>query len=299
MSLDYVVVLVTHNRIELLRECLEHIEKQTIKARTVIIVDNASIDGTAEYLKETAGKNPSYQVISCGENLGGAGGFEKGIAQAAEESVDCVLMIDDDALIDYDYMERILAARQGNGDYKAFAGTVECKGVIDTFHRRNKAKYGLRLKNCPESAYERETFECDIASFCGMVVDREIIKKAGLPKGEYFIWCDDIEYSLRINRYTKFLVVTKARLNHKTKDSERKYPHRRYDWREYYGIRNRLLYVKKHGNMLDRAINKVDMFCRIVFRNWLFGLIKMDGYDWEYEKETVRKAFKDAKRMKG
>lgn len=299
MTAEYAVVVVTYNRLELLKECLEQVEKQTAPAKKIIVVNNASTDSTAEYLRQVKGKNTLYHIVTCVENLGGAGGFEKGIQKAAEEKVDCILIIDDDAVLENTYMEKIMEARQHYPGYQAFAGTVMVAGRIDTFHRRNIARPGLRLKNCPENCYAGgkagQPFACDIASFCGMVVDRELVRKTGLPCSEYFIWFDDAEYSMRINRYTRFLVIPDAKLDHKTVTDGPGYPHRRYDWREYYGIRNRLLCVKKHGNILDRAVNGADMFCHIVFRNWLFGLVNMDGYDWGYENRLVREAYRDAK----
>lgn len=298
MGMDYVVVIVTFNRLALLRECVNHVENQTVKARTVIIVDNASTDGTGEYLREAGKENTGYRIIKCSENIGGAGGFEKGIEAASGEKADCILAIDDDAMLEKDYMEKILAARERHPKYSAFAGAVMTDGKIDTCHRRTVANPGLRLKNCPEELYRdgnrKGYFLCDIASFCGMVIDTRLIEKIGLPSAEYFIWFDDTEYSLRINRFTKFLVVPDARLEHKTTNNIGAYPHRRYDWREYYGIRNRILCVRKHGNVLDRMVNGADMFCNIVLRNRLFGAVKMDGYDWEYERRIVRLAYKDA-----
>ncbi len=299
MTADYAVVVVTYNRLELLKECLKQVENQTVPAQKIIVVDNASTDGTAEYLREYKGKDRRYRIITCVENLGGAGGFEKGIQASTEETADCVLLIDDDAILDMNYMEKIMEAKQRYPDYQAFAGTVMSEGRIDTFHRRNIARPGLRLINCPEESYigknAGQPFACDIASFCGMVVDRELVVKAGLPCSEYFIWFDDTEYSMRINRYTRFLVIPDARLDHRTAAEGPKHPHRRYDWKEYYGIRNRILCVKKHGNVIDRAVNGADMFCHIVFRNWLFGVINMDDYDWAYENRLVREAYRDAK----
>lgn len=299
MAADYAVVVVTYNRQELLKECLEQIENQTFPPQKIIVVNNASTDGTAEYLRKYKTDNAHYRIVTCEENLGGAGGFEKGIQVSAEVKADCVLMIDDDAILEKDYMEKIMEARLRYSGYQAFAGTVMTNGRIDTFHRRNIARPGLRLKNCPENCYTggnaERPFACDIASFCGMVVDRSLIEKTGLPCSEYFIWFDDTEYSMRINRYTRFLVIPDAKLNHKTAAGAQKHPHRRYDWREYYGIRNRILCVKKHGNVLDRAVNGADMFCHIVFRNWLFGMVNMDNYDWKYERRLVREAYRDAR----
>lgn len=299
MEADYEVVVVTYNRLELLKECLVQVERQTVPAKKIIVVNNASTDGTEEFLREQKEKCGHYRILTCAENLGGAGGFEKGIQEAVEEPAACILLIDDDAVLENNYMEKIMEARREHPEYQAFAGTVITAGKIDTFHRRNIERPGLRLKNCPENCYTGlragQPFACDIASFCGMVVDRELVRKAGLPCSEYFIWFDDTEYSMRINRYTRFLVIPDAKLNHKTAAEVSKHPHRRYDWREYYGIRNRILCVKKHGNTLDRAVNGADMFCHIVFRNWLFGVVNMDDYDWAYENRLVKEAYRDAK----
>lgn len=289
----YATIIVTYNRKHLLRECVDHAANQTICPNSIIIVDNASTDGTRNYLEELKKESEIYDIIELSENLGGAGGFAKGIERALEKNVDCVLIIDDDAIIAIDYMEQILKARCLNPKYRAFAGTLKTNGKIDTFHRRNLLKAGLLSKNCKEQEYSKPCFACDIVSFCGMVVDIEIIKQIGLPHAEYFIWYDDTEYSLRINQYSRFLVVTQAQLNHKTKQDIATYP-RRYDWKDYYAIRNRILMVKEHGNMIDRVIHFTDIFIHIVFRNWLFGMIKKDNYDWNYERKIVREAIKDA-----
>ncbi|MCM1123039.1 MAG: glycosyltransferase [Eubacterium sp.] len=299
MASDYAVVVVTYNRLALLQECLEQVERQTLPPRKIIVVDNASTDGTAAYLRECEREKACYQIITCAENTGGAGGFERGMRAAEREDVTCLLMIDDDAILAVDYMEKIMEARRHYPAYRAYAGMVMTADRIDTYHRKNIIRPGLLQRNCPEECYtDRHAgapFACDVASFCGMVVDRALVNRVGLPCGAYFIWNDDTEYSLRLNRYTRFLVIPEAQLDHKTTAYVKKYPHRRYDWREYYGIRNRLLYVRKHGNMLDRVVNRVDMFCHIVLRNWLFGIVNMDGYDWKYEKRLVREAYRDAR----
>lgn len=293
----YAVVIVTYNREQLLRECVRQVENQTVPADQVILVNNASTDGTGTFLKELSAGKKSWQVIECPENIGGAGGFAKGIARAAAYDVDCVLMIDDDAILAADYMENLLNARKQHPSYGAFAGCVKVDGKIDTCHRKNVSGAGILLADCPLSLYQKACFECTVASFCGMLVDLKIIRKIGLPLAEYFIWHDDAEYSLRIHKYTSFLVVPDAVLNHKTVPAQASPYPRRYEWRDYYSIRNRILMLREHGSPLDRIINFSDLFLRVIFRNWLFGIIKADHYDWKYEKDMVKKAWKDANRM--
>lgn len=289
----YAIVIVTYNREALLRECIRQVNCQTVQASSIVIVNNASTDGTNAYLDELENQGESYDIINLPQNIGGAGGFAKGIECAAGKDVECVLIIDDDAMIARDYMETILQTRQTYPQYRAFAGVVKVNDRIDTFHRRSVSKAGLLFKNCGEEKYLSPYFECEIASFCGMVLDTEIIRQIGLPHSGYFIWHDDAEYSLRVGKYSRFLVVTGAVLEHKTKLSNTVYP-RRYDWKEYYAVRNRILLVREHGTILDRVLNAVHLFIHVIFRNWLFGLVKKDHYDWKYENDIVKKAIKAA-----
>ena len=290
----YAVVIVTYNRECLLRECVENIERQTVAPDSIIIVNNASTDNTPNYLEEINQKDERFDIINLRRNIGGAGGFAKGIERSLEKDVDCILIIDDDAMIARDYMEQILQARQQQPQYKAFAGTLRTDGKIDTFHRRNLQKTGLMSKNCTEQQYRQPCFVCDIASFCGMVLDMDLVRQIGLPHAEYFIWYDDTEYSLRIHQYSRFLVVTAAELNHKTNRTRVAQP-RRYDWKDYYAVRNRMLMVEEHGSFIDKRVNYFDLFVHVIFRNWLFGLIKKDGYNWSYEKKLVSAAIQNAR----
>lgn len=290
----YTVVIVTYNRESLLRECVENVERQTSAPDSIIIVNNASTDHTPAYLEELNTKDGRFDTINLPNNIGGAGGFAKGIERSLEKDVDCVLIIDDDAMIARDYMEKILKARQQQPQYRAFAGTLRTDGKIDTFHRRNLQKTGLMSKNCTEQQYRQPCFACDIASFCGMVLDMDLVRQIGLPHAEYFIWYDDTEYSLRIHQYSRFLVVTSAELEHKTKRVSVIKP-RRYDWKDYYAVRNRMLMVKEHGNFIDKSVNYLDLFVHVIFRNWLFGMIKKDGYDWKYERILVNAAIRNTR----
>lgn len=292
MEYKYAIVIVTYNRVQLLQECVAHAKAQTRRAAGTIIVDNASTDGTAAYLESLEGED-GLEVIRLPHNIGGAGGFAKGMERALQSEADCVLLIDDDAMIAEDYMEKILAARSRCPQYRALAGAVRSDGRISTAHRSNLMKAGLLSRNVPEESYRQESFVCDITSFCGMVVDTDLIRQIGLPHAEYFIWFDDIEYSLRIRGYSRFLVVTDAEIDHKAEKGIPGRP-RRYGWKDYYAVRNRILMVKEHGSGVDRAVNYVHMFLHIVFRNWLFCLIRRDHYDWRYERDLVRAALKDS-----
>ena len=81
MSKKVVAIIVTYNRKELLRECIEALLNQDYKHCDILIIDNASTDGTREYINSVV-DNKKVIYINTGSNLGGAGGFNYGIKEA-------------------------------------------------------------------------------------------------------------------------------------------------------------------------------------------------------------------------
>ena len=77
-------IVVTYNRLPLLKQCLAALRAQTVQGFTVLLVDNASTDGTADYIKTLAMpglvcRNPGGKPRRCGRlclrhpHRGGAG----------------------------------------------------------------------------------------------------------------------------------------------------------------------------------------------------------------------------------
>ena len=84
-------VVVTYNRKELLKECLDALLAQTHPLDSIILIDNASTDGTPEFLKEKGFlDNPKIDYVRLSENSGGAGGFYEGMKRGYEKGFDWV-----------------------------------------------------------------------------------------------------------------------------------------------------------------------------------------------------------------
>ena len=108
-------------------------------------------------------------------------------------------------------------------------------------------KVSLNSQPVSLKEYEQDTFEYDLSTFCGLVVAKEVVEKIGLPRGDYFIWYDDTEYSLRIGKYSKIYNVNAAKLNHKTVRTAE--TNKYLIWKNYYMIRNRLDIMRNHFGM--------------------------------------------------
>lgn len=294
IEMKYGVVLVTYNRLELLKECVEHCMQQTVPFEKIIVVDNCSTDGTDVYLQQFEA-DPHFLISKQSENLGGAGGFRVGLSLAEKEDLDWVLIIDDDAMIAPDYIQKCDRVIRRYPNFVACSGTVYTDGKIQTSHRRVIANHLLHLeRNVLLSAYERKCFRYDLATFCGLMVRADMLTKVGLPKSEYFIWYDDTEYSMRLRKYGGIVNINAAHLNHKTvlPSGRQEGFFARMNWRTYYGHRNRLDAVKTHCSPWTEAVIIAEF---VVFIACAYGMQLLPGKrkQGRYIAQMLREALRD------
>jgi len=96
-----IAVIVTYNRKELLKECITALLNQDYRNCDILVVDNASTDGTFDYISELL-KNKRVIYKNTGANLGGAGGFNFGMKEAVNLGCDFVWVMDDDCMVHTD-----------------------------------------------------------------------------------------------------------------------------------------------------------------------------------------------------
>src|SRR3712207_5885044 len=99
-------IVVTHNRLAQLRKCLGLLAEQTTPPDEILVFDNFSTDGTAEYL---AGLSGQLATLRSDENVGGAGGFHLAIKEAWERGHAWFWLMDDDSAPTPEALERLLA----------------------------------------------------------------------------------------------------------------------------------------------------------------------------------------------
>jgi GT2 family glycosyltransferase len=191
-------VVVTYNRRNLLEECLRAIENQTHRPDLIVVIDNASTDGTDEHL---AGRPwmLSHRVHRLPRNYGGAMGFAVGIQAALAAGAESVWLMDDDAIatpsaLEY-LLEDIKIAGQG-GRRPAFV----CSMVVwtDGSVARMNIPRANAIWNETSARLGRPVVDVDSASFVSVLIPADHVRAVGLPHIGYFKWYDDTEYTLRL-----------------------------------------------------------------------------------------------------
>jgi glycosyltransferase involved in cell wall biosynthesis len=112
-------IVVTHNRLALLKENLNALRGQTRMPDEIIVVNNGSTDGTAEWLKS----QPGLTVVPQ-ENLGSSGGQFTGIKTAYARGHDWFWCMDDDVVPKPDALEQLLNCARASDERTGFLCSV-------------------------------------------------------------------------------------------------------------------------------------------------------------------------------
>jgi GT2 family glycosyltransferase len=197
--------VVTHNRERLLRECIAAIRAQTHPVSKLLVIDNASSDGTTEALREL-----DVEHVRLDENRGGAGGFSEAVRLGRELGCEWLWLMDDDAEPRPDALERLLDA--ASGDVVALAPKVEyASGGIDLNQRGH---FRRRLRYLPPDAYSGHP-SLGYTSFVGSLVRTGATRAIDPPRADFFVWGDDVEYSLRLAKLGQIRLVPESVILHK------------------------------------------------------------------------------------
>jgi len=289
-------VIVTFNRLEKVKHTIDHVLAQTHPIEQVVIIDNASTDGTDEYLAELAANNPKIQNIRSKENTGGAGGFNKGIREAYQTGADMIWVMDDDCYAYPDALEKLVAGYEGAAEKSGFVPGFACSLV--------KWHDDLCEMNIPEPVWDwprhydpekRQYMLIKHCSFVSVLIPRGKVKQVGLPISEFFIWFDDVEYTKRLARGYPGIYVLDSLVHHDLEKNEGVnfgLVNKGNLWKYRYGARNQAYYHKTLGfwDWFSYAVNRNMQMKRYklpLSLRWELNKAMINGLFMKVKKETV------------
>ena len=242
-------IIVTYNRKKLLERCLSAITTQTRRPDAVLVIDNASTDGTPAWLHKWMPLHlPQATLIALDQNTGGAGGFAAGMKLAFENGAEWVWMMDDDAEPHPEALEQLM--RVATDPSHVYGSLAVCG---------NETSWLTTVLNPPLGEVERpedvpEHAEVQSLPFLGFLIHRDLVARIGLPDTGYFIAADDVEYCVRAQHAgAKIIMASRSRIEHpKSRPYKVKVLGRTLTclalppWKRYYDTRNRLLIARRH-----------------------------------------------------
>lgn len=276
-----IAVVVTYNRLEMLKSTLQALETQTEHC-DVLIVDNASTDNTQAWVQQYLQEKPFLHYVNTGTNIGGAGGFHYGMRWAVQNGYDYVWIMDDDCMPCAQALEELMQADSllgGPEQYGFLSSAVLWTDGKECKMNRQKIK-----KSYYENLHllKHSLIQVEQATFVSLLFPAQTIKKVGLPIKEFFIWGDDIEYTRRItvrNQMPSFL-VGQSQVVHAMKENNGSsiatdVPERIQRYR--YAFRNEAYLYRQEGlKGICYYIAKCGLnFCRV--------LVKAKDHKWKRE----------------
>lgn len=234
----------------MLLRCLEAMAGQTQRPKLVVVVDNASTDGTVQSLRDAGWlERPYVELVQLPDNRGGAGGFEAGMAHALARGARWVWMMDDDAVPQAGALQALLDVDPDPG---SLYGSVALEG--DRLAWPMERVDRTAVTRIEEIA--RAPAVCDVRfiPFLGLLVSAELAGRIGLPDGSFFLAVDDVEYCLRARSAgARIQLVSASRIDHPAARLtcvplgwRNFYNLQLPPWKRYYDVRNRLIVARRH-----------------------------------------------------
>lgn len=296
-NMDTVIAItVTYNDAQHLKQCVAALLGQSYALSEVIIVDNNSNVHNKEIIEMLQKDN--VHVLHLNENLGGAGGFEKGMEYARDNyAPDWYWIMDADAYPREDCLEKLLAHKNDKEQIGYLAPLIFGVDLqqYQLYHHKRLAKY-LERDLPLYYDYNKIPDVSDIIAdaFVGPLFSKEAVKVVGIADGGLFIYGDDLEYTYRVTRKFPALLIKDAVINHRDQPAANGVQQPKNWWKDYYMYRNRLLFINKYQiSNTRKQIGYILVWLRIVKQSYL---CLKDGNSKELKKfryKLIWKAYKD------
>jgi GT2 family glycosyltransferase len=222
--LIYVVIL-NWNLKEDTAECVESVLQSRHESYRVLVVDNGSSDGSAEYLSRSF---PNIELLANRSNLGFAAGNNVGIHYALDRDADYVFILNNDTTVDPDMLGWLVACAQGDERIGIVAPKI-------LYYQQDRIwRLGDRIhpwlpvplsvgRDQVDKGHFSEPFDVDYVTLCGALVKSSVLRSVGLLDERFFFTYEDADFCQRTRAGGhRILCEPRARMWHKVSLSAQK-----------------------------------------------------------------------------
>jgi GT2 family glycosyltransferase len=201
------------------RQCLASVKASSYPNLSIVLVDNGSPDGSGDVLEKAF---PEVDYLQTGENLGYSGGNNRGIVRALEGGAEYVLILNHDTVIEPDAVDFLVETAVRDPGVGAVAPTIVRLDDPDhvwygggTFDPKRALGVHWNGRGGP-SDVGQEPREVSFFTGCAVLFRAEAIREEGMFTESYFLYVEDAELSLRLNRAGwQILHDPRARVRHR------------------------------------------------------------------------------------
>ena len=191
------VVVPNWNGADSLADCLDSLQKQSLKAH-IIVVDNGSVDNSVDLIEK---KYPDIELIKHSENKGFAGGVNAGFRSAIKQNFEYVAAFNNDAVADKKWLEMLVEALKKDSKL----GITTCKLLTDDgktldstgdYYTNWGLPYPRGRGETDLNKYDAET-EIFGASGGASLYRVKMLEEIGLFDEDFFAYYEDVDLSFR------------------------------------------------------------------------------------------------------
>lgn len=281
------VIICNWNKKDDVLKCIESVKTLNYDLFDIIVVDNASTDGSADAISSIY---PDVSLIRNLQNLGGSGGFNTGMRKALEDGTYTYLyLLDNDVIVEPDTLSKLIEVMNTSEN----VGIVGSK-IYNLFIPNQIQELGAwidwknvtlrpHLKGIIENTPINEVFSVDYVPACSLLVRDTAVRKAGLMDEGFFLYWDDIEWAHRIKTSGYSVMATgESKVWHKFGSAIRT-----TTMVNYYFWRNRLRFFMTNLQDEEREIAMLKYF-----EDFFQGMYTNVFY---HKKQTARSMFEAVK----
>lgn len=252
--MNVTAIVITYNRKYLLEKCLTKLLQQSKALEKILIVDNASTDGTVEYIQKKFHQD-HIEILRLAKNIGGAGGFYEGMKYAKKDKNSLLWLMDDDGYPEQTCLEQLLK-------YMVLKQLDALSPIQIDINNEQELAFPVTYQNKKITGYYSnlrgvEYIQNEANLFNGLLISKKTVEQIGLPIVELFIRGDEVEYTKRMKGHKLlFGTLVNAKFFHPSDKEERikiffnlmTIRDAHSDFKNYYMFRNRAVAFIKDGN---------------------------------------------------
>src|SRR5437667_5050694 len=194
------VIVVNWNGRQFLEECLSSLRKQSVRDFEIILVDNASTDGSAEFIAEHF---PEVVLLTLGTNAGFCAANNIAIRDALSHGAKSVLLLNNDTFVAPDCLDQMFRVMDQDPRIAAVCPKIFCAqsphllwyaGAEFSLWTSRSRYTGWHVPDVGQYETIRPITQ---ATGCAMLVRASAIESVGLLNENYWAYVEDLEWSLR------------------------------------------------------------------------------------------------------
>ena len=284
-NLIYIIVLNYNGYIDTM-ECINSLQNTIPPEKVnyrIVVVDNHSTDDSYKLLNEHLPNN--VDLIASNRNAGYAYGNNIGIQYAIGHGAQYICILNNDTIICEDFLSPCIKELENNHKI-AFIGPMLMNYYNELVQSTGgkisivKGKSFVLNKNVSESSILERFITCDLVYGAAMIFRSDLIKKIGLIPENYFLFYEETEWCYKAKNYGFINCInTKTKVIHKGSESLKTMS----KMQEYLMERNRTLFVKRNGTLLQFLLFLIYDLGRTIYRSVFLGVPLITYIKYHYD----------------